>query len=351
MSQVMPATFQAPNAPATSDDLDLNIQFGGSTFISLSRATATASTPSAFAVLGGPQESSEQPGTPRNASGAVELIPHLLSLSTITKEIEVTIPPLFDGTTCGSAARRWFNRVELHFFVNQHSFVAKDILRKIGLTLGWIRGPGVDHWVDKKVDWIMDQAQGRTVVADPWTEFRQDFIQSFSNVMEARRASADLKKLEMKDGDIDEYIRTFENLADLAQPYLYLDSTTTLDTFMKGLPTLLAKKCLLNAKELPKTFTEWCTLARRYQEIDERVKSLDADWKVANMDNNDDKTTWRRKGNTQQVSLAESGPRGCVADVDINRRAVTEDDKAKYRAEGRCFKCGGQGHRSRDCLL
>lgn len=302
-------------------------------------------------MLGGSQESSEQSGTHRSLSGPEELIPLLLSLPTITKEIEATIPPLFDGTTSGRAARRWFNRVQLHFFVNQHSFVAKDPLRKIGLTLGWIRGSGVDHWVDKKVDWLMDQAQGRNVVADPWTEFRQDFFQTFSNVMEARRAYADLKKLEMKDGDIDKYIRTFEDLADLAQPCVDLNSPFTLDIFMKGLPKPLMMTCIHNA-ESPKTFMEWCALARRYQERDESFKLIQADRKMTNMDDNENKTTWRRNGgNTQleEVSLAESRPRECATGVGANRRALTEEDKAKYRAEGRCFKCGKQGHLSRNC--
>ena len=36
-------------------------------------------------------------------------------------------------------------------------------------------------------------------------------------------------------------------------------------------------------------------------------------------------------------------------DVDVIRKAVTEDDKTKYRSEGRCFNCGRQGHLSRFC--
>jgi hypothetical protein len=343
MSQVVSATSQAPNATVTPiGDHDLNIQVGGPTPVSLScsRSTATASTPSLFAILGGPQGSPEQPGTPRSPSGAEELIQLLLSLPSITKKLEATIPPTFDGTTSGRAAHRWFNRVELHFFVNQQSFVAKDPLRNIGLTLGWIRGSGVDYWVDKQINWLMDQAQGRNVVADPWAEFRQDFLQSFSNVTEARRASTDLKKLEMKNGDIDEYIRTFENLADLAQ--FPLDSPLTAEKFERGLPRYFVNRWLRNTKEIPKTFTEWCAFARRHQKNDEDFKSIRADRQRANMDENDDKTSWTREcGNTgqAQVSLAESRRAG----------AATEEDKAKYIAEGRCFKCSEHGHIFRNC--
>lgn len=139
MSQGTSATSQIPNATTAlvdSDDLDPNIQPQGSTLVSIPRSTASASTPSAFAIPG---------------------------------ELVGTIPPIFDGT--GGAARRWLKRVELYFFVNQQSSVANDPLRKIGLTLNWIRERRVDYWVDRQIDWLMDQAHGRNVVADPWAEF------------------------------------------------------------------------------------------------------------------------------------------------------------------------------------
>ena len=37
-------------------------------------------------------------------------------------------------------------------------------------------------------------------------------------------------------------------------------------------------------------------------------------------------------------------------DVDVIRKAVTKDNKTKYRNEGRCFNCRRQGHLSRFCL-
>ena len=35
--------------------------------------------------------------------------------------------------------------------------------------------------------------------------------------------------------------------------------------------------------------------------------------------------------------------------VDALRKAVTEDDKKKYKEQGRCFFCGNQGHIARTC--
>jgi hypothetical protein len=334
-------------------DLDLNIRHGVSSFVSFSPSTApaTASATSAFGMLGCPQESSEQSGTSGSTPGAGEVGPLVLPMSSrlpIITEIEGTAPPLFDGT--GVAARRWFKRAENHFFVNQQSTAAKDPLRKIGITLSWICGPRVDYWVDRQIDWLKDQEHGRNAVADPWAVFQQAFLESFSSLSDVRRAETDLKKLRMKNGDVDGYIGAFANLADLAQ--VPLDSPHTLEMFQVGLPIPFVMQCWQIAKDWPKTFMEWCTLARRHQANKDHLNSRRANRQMTDTGNNDDKTLWtRNRGNTQQaqVSLTGSGRRESVASIGVSRKAVTEEDKAKYYAEGRCFRCSEQGHISRNC--
>ncbi|KAH9066381.1 hypothetical protein EDB87DRAFT_1573979 [Lactarius vividus] len=336
------------NAILTSmDNLDLNIRLGDSNLISLSRSSATAPTPSALAISRCPQEPSEQSGTPGSTSGTSPLAPVVMpvpSIPFIHTQLEGTIPPIFDGT--GGAARRWFNRVELHFFVDQQFNVAKDPLQKVGLTLCWIRGPRVEYWVDSQINWLMEQVHGRIAVADPWAVFRQTFLDSFLYLSEVRRAKADLKQLKMEDGNVDEYIGTFTNLADLAQ--LSLDSHLTMEMFRGGLPRPLMVKCLLSANDWPKTFKEWCALARRYQENTDTIDSLRVDKKMANVDNENDKTFWTHKRRNQQAQVS-SRHRKCATDIDIKQRATTEQDKEKYLAEGLCFRCGVQGHISRIC--
>jgi hypothetical protein len=350
MSQDMSATFEGFNATVTPpDDRDPNTQLGSSTFVSISQSTVPASTPSAFAISGGTQQSSERTGTPGSPPGTGELIQHLQSLlsrPSVTTELEGTTPPIFDGT--GGEAPRWFNRVELYFIVNEDSSVAKDPLRKIGLTLCWIRGPRVDYWVDKQIKRLMDQVPGRNAVADPWTKFREDFLQNFTHaLLEVQRAYNNLDKLEMKDQDIDEYIETFGNLADLAQ--VRLDCPSTLKMFRQGLPRPFVLQCLESGR-WPKTFAEWCELARRNQYANEFLPKL-PNRQTTSMDNdNDDERTFgtHEYGNSQQVQVGFADPRS-LEDISVNRRAVTEDDKAKYRAKGLCFRCGEQRHLSRNC--
>ncbi|KAH9001016.1 hypothetical protein EDB92DRAFT_2099789 [Lactarius akahatsu] len=184
------------------DELDLNIQLGGS-LISLSRSSTTASAPSALAISRHPQEPPEQSGTPGSPPGTSSLTPletPIPSGHTIHTQLEGTIPPIYDGT--GGAARRWFNRVELHFLVNQQSTAAKDPLRKVGLTLCWIHGPGVDDWVDSQINWLMEQAHERIAVADPWGVFRQTFLEFFSYPSDVRQWCASARRYQK---DIDTF--------------------------------------------------------------------------------------------------------------------------------------------------
>ncbi len=263
-------------------------------------------------------------------------------------ELESIFPPIFDGAK--GAASRWFNRVQLHFFVSQRSdpTATMDPLRKIGLTLGWMRGSRVDYWVDRQIGWLTDQENGPNAVADPWVVFRQAFFETFSYPSEVRRATADLNQLKMKDGNVDEYIATFANLAGLAQ--LTLDSPSTLRMFEGGL-VMTPLECLQAGLVRPNTFMEWCQLARHYQANSDSLISL---WANKDASNNAKAKAFgmRNRGNSQQtqVSMATSRRRKGKVNTNIKCGAATGEDKAKYRAEGLCFCCGEQGHIARNCV-
>ena len=99
-----------------------------------------------------------------------------------------------------------------------------------------------------------------------WRSVDNAFRHCFANTLEREVAQAELKKgIKMKDGDIDMYVTTFEQLARKAGYPLYLD--LTLDFFTDSLPHELYEK--VYQFNMPRNYEEWkrATMCRQEQYI------------------------------------------------------------------------------------
>jgi Retrotransposon gag protein len=94
-----------------------------------------------------------------------------------------------------------------------------------------------------------------------WEVLEQDFHQAFINYAEHERAQDEIRKLHMKDKNIDKYIAAFECLSHHVG--MDLNNSIALQLFTRGLPRSLADSCI-DIKNLD-SFEQWTKAAQRYQ--------------------------------------------------------------------------------------
>ncbi len=89
-------------------------------------------------------------------------------------------------------------------------------------ALSYMHGPNIDAWVDTQETTLETKT---THTANPvaetdkvlWNEFETAFKAAWKDTTRTQSAYEQLMKLEMKNGDIDTYIATFERLTDAAE--------------------------------------------------------------------------------------------------------------------------------------
>ena len=94
-----------------------------------------------------------------------------------------------------------------------------------------------------------------------WQVLEREFRKAFIDYAEQERACKYIKKLQMKDGNIDQYIAMFHDLAHHAG--LNFNKPTNITQFASELPLKLAESCI-NYERL-KTFDEWAAAAQQHQ--------------------------------------------------------------------------------------
>jgi retrotransposon gag protein len=148
--------------------------------------------------------------------------------------------------------------------LNRTSAIAKDPIRKAMYFLSFMTGTKTKGWTRMQSLWLQDAEEDPSIIPatrNVWQMVEHDFKQTFVDYAVKEKAQDELHKLQMKEGNIDQYIADFSLLAMDAQ--VDPDEPTVLLLFYQGLPQRLAEKCI--ELDSPNDFSSWTKAAQRNQ--------------------------------------------------------------------------------------
>jgi hypothetical protein len=99
--------------------------------------------------------------------------------------------------------------------MNKEAKLIRDPISRCAYFLSLINGPKVKGWVQRQLNWL-DRVEERDEVLpwgmNTWDVLQREFKKAYIDYAEHERAYNELRALKMKDGDVDGYIYTFEEL-------------------------------------------------------------------------------------------------------------------------------------------
>jgi hypothetical protein len=181
-----------------------------------------------------------------------------------------------------------------------------------------------------------------------WSEFKASFKAAWTDTTKVQSAYSQLMDLKMKDLNVDTYNTMFACLANTAG--WETDAKGTIDRYRSGLWEAIQHR-VINCDKMPESMDKWQTAARR--EVT-KIKELQSSGLTRPHQNqvSHDGHTYQ---NTSQHANSNQNNEHIPMDVDsvnmiTNFKKLTDEEQAKYHAEGRCFWCRIQGHMARNCL-
>jgi len=222
-----------------------------------------------------------------------------------------------------------------------------------------MRGPNIDAWVNAQ-ETALEAKTTRT--ANPivetnevlWNEFETAFKAAWKDTTCTQSAYEQLMKLEMKNGDIDTYIATFERLADAAE--WEANAKGTIAHFKVSLQDHIHRHILFR-ETWPTNMDGWKEAAWKETERFREIQNVG----LAPRNRNN---PWQPNRNNQQYQSTNTtcnAPRSnSVVPMDVDAtstshapalplKKLTDEEQKKLSAEGRCFCCRQQGHMAKFC--
>ena len=262
-------------------------------------------------------------------------------------------PEVFDGNR--KKADAFMYDFTIWAWINAHKRVMANPLSRVALAITYIKGDRVREWTKAQIR----AANNRVNAGIPsdsdehWNQFRNDFVATWKDDTLLEDAQFKLQELSMKkDMPIHEYISTFNAL--ITELGWDANHPGTVRAFRMGLrswiATAILRKDLCPAED---DLEGWQDAARKEVSKAQRIKQEAGGYGRGGLT--------VRENIFKQFLQDHKGSRKAPKDpdaMDIDAistkpggrfKQLTNEEKKKLMAEGRCFRCKKQGHMSRNC--
>jgi hypothetical protein len=263
-----------------------------------------------------------------------------------------TAPAVFTGDR--SRSESFWNEFRRYRLLNRNNESISIPFFRVLTALSYIKGPMVEDWVnaqDEELERRTDSTKPGSVREGDeilWREFEAAFKGAWTDTTKVQSAYSQLMNLKMKDLDIDTYNATFGRLANAAgwEP----DAKGTIDRYRSGLREAIQRR-VINRDTMPDSMDEWQNAARK--EV-AKIKELQSSGLVGTRRNQLPRDGHSYQNTGQRAHSNSSNSQHVPMDVDAANvttpfKKLTDEERAQYRAEGRCFRCRTQGHMARNC--
>jgi Retrotransposon gag protein len=253
-------------------------------------------------------------------------------------------PQIFDGSRNKSDV--FIQEFSLYQMINRNHDTMRVPYNRILMCLSYMKGPRINDWVMARATEfaeIMD-AGGNPDDEVHWDNFKRMFLSAYTDTTKKEDAVQQLLNLRMQGDDLDNYVSAFEHLAQAAG--WERDSQGTIFIFKRGLKQGLGRAIIERTHPHPVTFSDWIDAAhRQHAAYVETRATYGAPYNARAEDRN----KWRKAlGRSTRGQQRHRDPD--AMDVDTTKvKPLSDEERKKLLAEGRCFFCKAQGHISPKC--
>jgi hypothetical protein len=259
-----------------------------------------------------------------------------------------TAPAIFTGDRSRSDV--FWNEFRCYRLLNRNNESVKVPFFRVLMALSYIRGPLVEGWVnarDEELEKRVDPTRRTSVGEDDevlWDEFEAHFKLAWKDTAKTQNTYNKLMRLTMQNYDIDTYNATFERLASAAE--WEPNAKGTIACYRSGLQHNVYRK-ILERENWPTDMAGWMEAARKEVNRVKEIENAGLNRFRGNQISRDSSlyqtgqrpNTAPRPNNSQHVPMDVD-----AANASLPFKKLTDEERAQYWAEGRCFRCRTQGH-------